>query len=131
MAKQPARGWLSKSDAIRQYLYEHPDARPTEIVAALEAQGILVSSALASKFKYPRPSVKQRYDGAAKAARRAPGPSPAGDKAAAIRAEIDRHGQRFRPRDVIAALASQGVEVSLAELIAIAKSLGLRPRKGP
>ena len=112
MAKRLAREYVSKSDAIRQYLYEHADARPSEVVAALKSQGILISSALAAHIK-----------------RAAPGKVLAGDKADAIGAQIDRQGQRFRPRDLIAALAAQGVDVSLAEVIAVAKSLGLRPRK--
>ena len=130
MAKRTARKFLSKSDAIRHYLREHPDARPSEILAALRSQGILVSSALASKFKFPRPGVKKRNGGAAKSARRGSGKAPAGDKSAAIRAAIAEQGLRFRPRDVIAALAADGVEVSLAEVIAVAQSLGMRPRKG-
>jgi|SRR6185437_4741063 hypothetical protein len=129
MAKRLAREYVSKSDAIRQYLYEHADARPSEVVAALKSQGILISSALAAHIKRAGLGKRQRDASLAKTARAAPGKVLAGDKADAIGAQIDRQGQRFRPRDLIAALAAQGVDVSLAEVIAVAKSLGLRPRK--
>ena len=130
MAKRPAPEHPSKSDAVRRYLYEHPGARPGEVVAALESQGVMVSGALAAYFlKRVRLGDEQRNAGPAKTVGRAPGGALAGDKADAIRAQIDRQGQRFRPRDIIAALAAEGVDVSLAEVIAIAKSLGLRPRK--
>ncbi|HUY93557.1 MAG TPA: hypothetical protein VMV10_32820 [Pirellulales bacterium] len=129
MAKRPAPEHPSKSEAVRQYLQKHPGARPGEVVAALESQGVMVSGALASYVKYVRLGDKQRNAGPAKTVGRAPGGALAGDKADAIRAQIDRQGQRFRPRDIIAALAAEGVDVSLAEIIPIAQSLGMRPRK--
>lgn len=129
MAKRPLPEFQSKSDAIRQYLRDHPDARPSEVVAALKSQGILVSSTLAAKFKRARLGQKLRNAGPGNRAARAPGKVPAGIKTAAIRAAIAEQGQRFRPRDLIAALAAVGVDVSLAEVVSVAQSLGLRPRK--
>jgi len=128
MANRPVREFISKSDAVRQYLRDHPDARPSEVVVALKSQGIVISSSLAAKFKRARLGQKFLNAGSAKTAARAPAKAPAGDKTAAIRAAISEQGQRFRPRDVIVALAAEGVEVSLAEVVVVAKSLGMRPR---
>jgi hypothetical protein len=129
MAERPAREFESKSDAIRQYLRDHPDARPSEVVAALKAQGIVISSSLAAKFKRARLGQKLRNDRPGKSVGRAPAKAPTGDKTDAIRAAIAAQGQRFRPRDVIAALAAERVDVSLAEVIEVAQLLSMRPRK--
>lgn len=128
MAEWPVPEFESKSDAVRQYLSDHPDARPSEVVAALKALGIVVSSSLPAKFKRAQLGQKLRNDRPGKSVGRAPAKAPVGDKTDAIRAAIAEQGQRFRPRDVIAALAAEGVEVSLAEVIAVAQSLGMRPR---
>lgn len=129
MATRRGPEFQTKSDAIRQYLRDRPDATVNEIVAALKAQGFLIPSALAAYIKYSRHGEKQQEAGPARNANAAAAGTPAGDNTAAIRAAIAKHGQRFRPRDLIAAFASEGVEVSFAEVIAVAKSLGMRPRK--
>lgn len=129
MAPWPAREYLSKSDAIRQYLLAHPGARPHEVVSALESQGISISTALVSKIRFDRPIRRRREARPANPHLQASGAGPAGGRGAAIRAKIDEQGQRFRPRDIIAALAADGIDVSLAEVIMVAQSLGLRPRK--
>ena len=41
----------SKSRAVRQYLSQHPDAGPNEIVSALKEKGITITVGLASNVK--------------------------------------------------------------------------------
>jgi hypothetical protein len=48
MAKQQS---LNRSQAIRDYLEIHPDAKPLETVAALSEEGITVTTGLVSKIK--------------------------------------------------------------------------------
>ena len=115
----------SKSDAVRNYLAKRPTATIKEIVEGLKSEGVGVSTALASKIKYGRPAKKGRG--------RKPGVSKAsahGSKAEAIRDAIKSMGKRVRPRDVIASLAEKGIHVSSAQVSTVAKSMGMRRRRG-
>lgn len=111
MAKKPKSG-VSKSESVRKYFSKHPAAGVNDVIAALKSQGIRVSPALVKKIKYTAP-------------KKGRGTS---SKADAIRAAIKETGGRFRPRDVVASLAKQGVAVSPAQVSAIAKSMGMRRR---
>lgn len=108
MAKKKATApSVSKSDAVRELLAAHPNAGVKEIKTKLEAKGISVSVALISKLKYSRQPARGR-----KASRRTGGAS----KADAIRVKFDQLGRDARPRDVIAALKSEGVTVTSAQV---------------
>jgi arginine repressor len=132
MAKKTSQEGASKSDQARQYLSKHPGASVSQITDGLKAEGVTISTALASKIKYGRSK-----NGAAKKGRgrrKAPGRKSAKaagsmSKAEEIRQSIRRFGKRFRPRDVVAELAEKGVEVSSAQVSTIAKSLGMRRRR--
>lgn len=50
-----AKRKVNKSDKIREYLAEHPDASPKTIQAALKEQGVSVSTGLCSNVKYTSP----------------------------------------------------------------------------
>jgi hypothetical protein len=52
----------------------------------------------------------------------------AGTKSQAIRDAYARLGSRTRPRDVIADLKSQGIEVSSAQVSMVRKAMGMRRR---
>lgn len=130
MAKKASQEGVSKSDLARQYLSKHPGASVSEITEGLKAEGVEISTALASKIKYGRStngSPKKRRG------RRKGGGRPAAgggeSKAESIRQSIRRFGKTFRPRDVIADLAEKGIEVSSAQVSTIAKTLGMRPRR--
>ena len=105
--KKTSAPGVSKSDAIRELLNAQPKAGVKEIKAKLEAKGISASVALISKLKYSR-----KPAGGRKASRRAGGAS----KADAIRVKFDQLGRDARPRDVIAALKSEGVTVTSAQV---------------
>ena len=50
----------SKSQAIREYLAEHPSARPSEIVEALRMDGIEINLALPKSIPKPQPVKKSQ-----------------------------------------------------------------------
>ena len=104
--KKTAPAKTSKSDAIRAVLAARPNAGGKEIRSALDAKGIKASDALINKIKYTR------KPGGRKAAPRKNG----GSKAAAIRAKFEQLGSEARPRDVIAALKDEGVQVTSAQV---------------
>jgi hypothetical protein len=97
---------VSKSDAIRDLLAAQPNAGVKEIKAKLDAKGIQASTALIGKLKYSKPTRGRR------AAKRAGGAS----KAEAIRLKFEQLGRDARPRDVIAALKSEGTTVTSAQV---------------
>lgn len=132
MAKKSTKEGANKSELTRQYVAKNPSAGPKDIVTALKAEGIEISMALASKIKYD----KSRKGGAKKAGRkkvasRAAAPSTnatseRGNKAEAIRQAAKSLGKKVRPRDVIAMLKEQGIEVSSAQVSTTLKSMGMR-----
>ena len=132
MAKKAPNEGMSKSESTRQYVAKHPNAGPKEIVSGLKAEGIEVSMALASKIKYDR-STKggakkgRRKKGAGRAAVASTnGSSAHGNKAEAIRAAAKSLGKKVRPRDVIAMLKEQGIEVSSAQVSTTLKNMGMK-----
>lgn len=130
MAKKAAQEGVNRSEATRKYIAAHPTASPTEIVEGLKAEGVEVSLSLASKIKYDRSrkggGKKGRKKKAAttKAAPKASGER--GEKAEAIRAAARSIKGKVRPRDVIAMLAEQGIEVSSAQVSTTLKAMGMR-----
>jgi arginine repressor len=130
--KAPKEGGPNKSELTRKYLAAHPTASVTEIVDGLKSEGTEISTALASKIKYG-PSRK----GGAKKGRREKkaavvkassrnGASERGNKAEAIRQAAKSLGGKVRPRDVIAMLKDQGIEVSSAQVSTTLKAMGMR-----
>lgn len=81
MAKKKARG--NKSQAIRDYLAENPQATASEIVPALKKQGFKVSPGLVSQVKSTSGPKRGRRKGAKKKGTRKKGPARAGRPAAA------------------------------------------------
>jgi arginine repressor len=128
MAKKAPNEGMSKSESTRQYVAKHPTAGPKEIVSGLKAEGIDVSMALASKIKYDRSAKKGgRKKGAGRAAATSiNGSAERGNKAEAIRAAAKSLGKKVRPRDVIAMLKEQGIEVSSAQVSTTLKNMGMK-----
>lgn len=107
MAKKKTSAGGTKSAAIREVLEAHPKAGLAEIKKQLGAKGVTASDALINKLKYDR-----KRGGAAKSRRRKSSVS----KADAIRQKYDEMGHDARPRDIIAALHSDGVKVTSAQV---------------
>lgn len=104
--KSPAPA-TNKSSAIRQILAAQPKATTAEIKSKLDEQGVAASVALINKLKYGR---------ATGAAGKSRASKKGVSKAAAIREKFEQLGYDARPRDVIAALKSEGVKVTSAQV---------------
>jgi len=114
----------SKSDSVRAYLAEHPEASIKAIIAGLAQQGITVSEAIASKIKYDKGRPKKRRKAARVAARHvAAGNGAELSKSDEIRNTFKTMGRRTRPRDIIAALAERGIKVSASEVVRVRSHL--------
>lgn len=107
--KKPAKPASSKSDSIREVMAAKPNATVKEIKAELDARGVAASIALINKLKYDG----KRGAKSSKKPRRASGGA---SKADAIRAKFEQLGFDARPRDVIAALKTEGVKVTSAQV---------------
>lgn len=132
MAKKKAKEGANKTELTKQYVAKHPTAGLNEIVDALKQQGVDISRSLASKIKYGSSAAKAT----AKKGRKAKKPSARaalkkgdagyGQKSEAIRAAAKSLGKKVRPRDVIAMLKEQGIEVSSAQVSTTLKAMGMR-----
>lgn len=140
MAKVKAAKGVIKSDIVRDYLRSNPKATVHDIVDDLKAHDI--SQALAQKIKYKdkghkpsgrrpsSPSRAARTTSSVAAAPVATSSAAAGDesKADSIRRAVGGMGKRVRPRDVVAVLREEGIQVSFAQVGAVLKRMGMRRR---
>ncbi|HEX7377306.1 MAG TPA: hypothetical protein VF278_09350 [Pirellulales bacterium] len=138
MAKVKAAKGVTKSDIVRDYLRSNPKATVHDIVDDLKAHDI--SQALAQKIKYKdkghkaggrRPSSPSRAVRTTSPVAAAPvATASAGDesKADSIRRAVGGMGKRVRPRDVVAVLREEGIQVSFAQVGAVLKRMGMRRR---
>jgi arginine repressor len=122
--KKIADGQFTKAELIRKTAkVMGKTVRPREIIAALKEQGVTVSSALVSKT-LKRAGFHRKSRGKKAATASAGEPS----KAQRIRDVAKALGRKVRPRDVIAALAKEGVKVSSAQVSMTLRSAGYRRR---
>lgn len=130
MAKARSNEGTSKSDIVREYMKGHPTASVAQIVSDLKQYGI--SQALAQKIKYKDNTGRGRRPRKARAAA-APAFSNSAtsgeSKADSIRRVAQGMGKRVRPRDVIAALRSEGTDVSFAQVGQVLRTMGMRRRR--
>lgn len=117
MAKrQSSTKSATKSDVIREILRAKPNANVKEIKATMQEQGVKASDALINKLKYGRKATGSRKKPRGRASNSQP------SKADAIRGMLGKLGFKSRPRDVISALADQGIVVSSAQVSTLRKS---------
>ena len=119
MAKKRTAGGNSKSDAIRQYLQEHPDATAKDIVPALAQQGIVVSEGLVSvvrsslKKRAGKKATKKKVGRNGRVSRRAA--TATGEPARGARSQAIRDYLAQSPgassKEVVAGLQAKGIEV--------------------
>jgi hypothetical protein len=108
---------------------------PTAVVAALGEQGIEVKTQLVSNVKNrmqqgsTRPWKAKRSEAGVVENRRTQVKPERGAKAQAIRDALIAQGLDARPKDVIAALAAQGIKVTSGQVVTIRKSMGGKGRK--
>lgn len=109
MAKARAAG-VNKSQEIRSYLADHPDASAKDVVAALAGKGITINEGLVNNVK----SSSRKRDGAGGRrrvkVRRGRGRRGA-NKSEAIRGYLEQH-PNATPKEITAALKAQGIEAS-------------------
>lgn len=132
MARAKATAGNTKSDIVRDYLKGNPGASVQQILQDLRPYGI--SQALAQKIKYKDGGSRgRRPRGAARrgAAPTVAAPQSTGEesKADSIRRVAGGMGKRVRPRDVIAGLRQEGIEVSFAQVGQVLKKMGMRRRR--
>ncbi|HWB14103.1 MAG TPA: hypothetical protein VG826_33060 [Pirellulales bacterium] len=127
MAKKAAAPSLSKSDAVKKYMASYPNATAKEVVANLKRTEIKVSASLVAKLKSRQP--KKSASPKAAAAPAAPNGSAATSKAERIRQVAKAMKKPVRPRDVIAALAGEGIAVSSAQVSMTLRAMGMRRKR--
>lgn len=129
----------SRSEAIRGFLKDTPDASPKQIVEGLKAKGVDVSVGLASAIKYGKNVKKGKKSGAKKssAAAGAATEAMAGSGGAmsgseAIRQFIGRFPDA-KPKAIKAGLEAEGVKVTSGLISAVkyhtGKSQGKKKRR--
>lgn len=118
---------VNKSDAVRQYVAKHPNATGKEVAAALKREGIKISESLVAKVK----AREGKEPGRSKTSRtHASSNGSAGTtKAERIRQVAQSMDQPVRPRDVIAALAEEGIAASSAQVSAVLRRMGMKRRR--
>jgi arginine repressor len=120
---------VTKAEQIRQTATAMGEsARVRDVVAALKAQGVAVSSPQVSKT-LKAAGIKLQRRG-----RRRAGASAAADPAGATKAERIRQIAKtmkkpVRPRDIISELAKEGMTVSSAQVSAVLREAGYRRRR--
>jgi arginine repressor len=126
MAKKAAAPSLSKSDAVKEYMSSNPNATAKEVVTNLKRAGIKVSLSLVAKLKSKgtKPSRPK-----ASSTHAASNGSAETSKADRIRQVAQGMKKPVRPRDVIAALAAEGIAVSSAQVSTTLRAMGMRRRR--
>ncbi len=131
IAKQSAGpSEINRAELIRQAAKKiGKTVRPRDIVADLKAQGVTVSSTLVSKTL--KRAGFHRKGAGKKAAGRTKASFANGklNKAQRIRDVAKALGKKFRPRDVIAELATQGITVSAAQVSTTLRAAGYRRKR--
>lgn len=130
MARAATTEGNSKSDIVREYLKGNPTASVQQIVQDLRRYGI--SQALAQKIKYKDGSTGGRRGRtpARTATASAAQPSAQNEsKADSIRRVAGGMGKRVRPRDVVASLREEGIDVTSAQVSQVLKGMGMRRRR--
>ena len=114
MAKIPTE--QNKSDVVRKYLSRSPRSTVLEVVRGIKREfGVDVSVATVANAK--------------RQAAAAPATSSNGtSKADRIRRTAKSMGGKVRPRDVIAALRDEGVDVTSAQVSTVLRSMGMKRR---
>ncbi|MFN0053210.1 MAG: hypothetical protein ACKV0T_13585 [Planctomycetales bacterium] len=92
-----------KSNAIREYLKEHPKTSTKDVVEALKGQGIGVSEGLVNAVKYRKKGPKRK---------KGKGPAAKGSRSAAIR-DFLAANPGVGTKEVQEALAKEGVKVTV------------------
>jgi arginine repressor len=122
---------VNKTPAVQAYLSKNPTASAQQVVDALKAEGMEVSTSLVFNVK----AAAKKNKAAKKAAKQAPKKAAAltngtsGTKADAIREVAKGMGKRVRPMEVRAALSAKGIEVSYTQVSQVLTKMGMHKRR--
>lgn len=112
MAKAKAASDVNKSQAIRDYLNQNGNVPPKDVVEALGKEGVNVTTGLVSNVKFHMGlGGKRRKKKVAKRVARGRARQGSVNKSAEIRKYMGRH-RNAAPKEIIEALAAEGIEVS-------------------
>lgn len=129
MATSSKRG--EKTQAVREFQEQNPDASAPEIMAALKAQGIEVSQGLVYNVKSDSNKKKASRKRGGKSATRARsnGTLQHGEKSEAVRAALRKLGRKTPPAQIMDYVAAQGLAVSMALIAKVKSRMNSRRRK--
>lgn len=125
MARKKTKG-PSKSKAIRDFMRKNKGASVQQIVDGLKSEG--VTAALVYNVQSAMRQ-KKAVKGGNKNAAAATNGSAGTSKADSIRQVAGGMPKPVRPKDVVAALADQGISVSSAQVSQVLKGMGLKRRR--
>ena len=113
---RPKAGGVNRSQAVRDYLAAHPNAKPKEILAAMKSKRINVSMSLVNAVKY----AKGGHRGARKAASNSLGRPKSGgvNRSQAVRDYLTAH-PGAKPKEIMSALKAKGISLSMSLVNAI------------
>jgi len=127
----------NKSNAIRRYMAKNRDANAQQVVDGLKAEGVTVTVGLVynvkaydAKKKASKKAAKAAPKPAAKdSAAPTTGSSSGGTKAEAIRAVAKSLPKPFRPLDVRAELAKQGIDATTTFIGKVLRAAGMKRKR--
>ncbi|HVX12060.1 MAG TPA: hypothetical protein VHC22_12840 [Pirellulales bacterium] len=111
---------------MKEYIAGNPEATTKDVVTNLEQAGINVSVSLVAKL---RSTARKKSNPKASVAHKASNGSGKTSKAERIRQVAEGMKKPVRPRDVIAALAAEGIAVSAAQVSATLQAMGMRRKR--
>jgi len=122
-----------KSNAIRRYISKNRDANAQQVVDGLKAEGVTVTVGLVYNVK----AYDAKKKASKKAAKAAPKPAAkdsaastnGGTKAEAIRAVAKSLPKPFRPLDVRAELAKQGIDATTTFIGKVLRAVGMKRKR--
>jgi arginine repressor len=135
MARQKTKE-PSRSQAVRDFMRKNGGATVPQIVDGLKAEGVTVTPGLVYNVQAgvrKKRSAKRTTKKTAAATKSNGRPSSNGSadttKAERIRQVAQAMKKPVRPRDVIAALAAEGISVSSAQVSTTLRAMGMRRRR--
>jgi len=126
----------NKSNAIRRYMAKNRDANAQQVVDGLKTEGVTVTVGLVynvkaydAKKKASKKAAKAAPKPAAKDSAASTNGAAGGTKAEAIRAVAKNLPKPFRPLDVRAELAKQGIDATTTFIGKVLRAAGMKRKR--
>ncbi|HUY31908.1 MAG TPA: hypothetical protein VMV69_03945 [Pirellulales bacterium] len=123
-----------RTNAIRDYISKYPDATAQQVADGLQAEGVHIRPGLVYNVR----SYDAKTGGATKAGVRkatvtrsaaSTNGAAGGTKADQIREVAKTMSKPVRPRDVVAALKAEGIDVTRTQVSQVLSKMGMRRRR--